>query len=155
MWQIMWAFNLIPDSAMAWIINILLIVGIAGTIAGFFLKIIPFVNQYRLPVQIVSIALLVLGVWLKGGQSERLVWQARVAEMEAKVAASEAEAKKVTVKVETKIVERVRVIQGQTQTIVKEVPTIITREVDAKCEIPAGGVELFNRAAKGIEEPKK
>ena len=151
----MWAFNLIPDSAMAWIINILLIVGIAGTIAGFFLKIIPFVNQYRLPVQIVSIALLVLGVWLKGGQSERLVWQARVAEMEAKVAASEAEAKKVTVKVETKIVERVRVIQGQTQTIVKEVPTIITREVDAKCEIPAGGVELFNRAAKGIEEPKK
>jgi len=155
MWQIMWAFNLIPDSVMAWIINILLISGVLGVVAGFFLKIIPFVNQYRLPVQIVSICVLVLGVWLKGGQSERLVWQARVAEMEAKVAAAEAKAKQVNVKVETKIVERVRVIQGQTQTIVKEVPTIITREVDAKCEIPAGGVELFNRAAKGIEEPKK
>jgi len=155
MWQIMWAFSLIPDSAMVWIINILLIVGIAGTVAGFFLKIIPFVNQYRLPVQIVSIALLVLGVWLKGGQSERLVWQARVAEMEAKVAAAEAEAKKETVRVETKIVERVRVIKGETQTIIKEVPKIITKEVDAKCEIPTQAVDLFNRAARGPEEPKK
>jgi hypothetical protein len=36
----MWAFSLIPDSVMVWIINILLIVGVAGTVAGFFLKII-------------------------------------------------------------------------------------------------------------------
>ena len=155
MWQIMWAFNLIPDAVMVWIINILLISGVVGVVAGFFLKIIPFVNQYRLPVQIVSICVLVLGVWLKGGQNERMVWQARVAEMEAKVAAAEAKAKQVNVKVETKIVERVRVVKGETEIIVKEVPKIITREVDAKCEIPSDAVNLYNRAAKGVEESKK
>jgi len=155
MWQTMWLFNLIPDSAMVWFINILLISGVLGTVAGFFIKIIPFVNRYRLPVQIISICVLVLGVWLKGGQSERLIWQARVAEMQEKIAAAEAEAKKVTVKVETKIVERIRTIKGETQTIVKEVPTIITREVDAKCEIPPGAIELFNRAARGAKEPNK
>jgi hypothetical protein len=84
-----------------------------------------------------------------------MVWQARVAEMEAKVAAAEAKAKQVNVKVETKIVERVRVVKGETEIIVKEVPKIITREVDAKCEIPSDAVNLYNRAAKGVEESKK
>lgn len=151
----MWAFSLIPDSVMIWIINLLLIGGILGIVAGFFIKFIPFVNRYRLPVQIVSICVLVLGVWLKGGQSERMVWQARVKELEEKVALAEAASKKVNTKIVTKVVEKVKIVKGETEIIIKEVPKIITQEVDAKCEIPADAVNLYNRAAKGIEEPKK
>lgn len=151
----MWAFSLIPDSAMAWIINILLISGVLGVVAGFFVKFIPFVNRYKLPVQIISICILVLGVWLKGGQSERLVWQAKVKELEEKLAQAEEASKKVNTKIVTKVVERVKVVKGQTEVIIKEVPKIVTKEVDAKCEIPVDAVNLYNRAAKGVEEPKK
>jgi hypothetical protein len=140
---------------MAWIINILLISGVLGVVAGFFVKFIPFINRYKLPVQIISICILVLGVWLKGGQSERLVWQAKVKELEEKLAQAEEASKKVNTKIVTKVVERVKVVKGQTEVIIKEVPKIVTKEVDAKCEIPVDAVNLYNRAAKGVEEPKK
>ena len=145
----MWAFSLIPDSVMTWIINILLIAGIAGVVFSFFLSIIPFVNRYRLPVQIVSVAVLVLGVWLKGGESERRVWQERVREMEVKVAAAEQQAREANAAIDTRVAERTANIQAQTEIIVREVPKYITREVDNRCEIPSPAIDLFNRAARG------
>ena len=149
MWQIMWAFSLIPDSVMTWIINILLIAGVAGIVLSFFLQIVPFVNRYRLPVQIVSVAVLVLGVWLKGGESERRVWQERVREMEVKVAAAEQQAREANTTIDTKVAERTANIRAQTEVIVREVPKYITREADNKCEIPTPAIGHFNRAARG------
>lgn len=155
MWQIMWAFSLIPDLVMTWIINIILIVGVSGIVAGFFLKIIPFVNQYRLPVQILSIALLTLGVWLKGGESERRVWQERVRQMEERVAVAEQRAREENVRIETQLAERTATIQAEAQVIIREVPRYITREVDNRCEIPSPAIDLFNRAAQGQQGQRR
>lgn len=151
----MWAFSLIPDLVMTWIINIILIVGVSGIVAGFFLKIIPFVNQYRLPVQILSIALLTLGVWLKGGESERRVWQERVRQMEERVAVAEQRAREENVRIETQLAERTATIQAEAQVIIREVPRYITREVDNRCEIPSPAIDLFNRAAQGQQGQRR
>lgn len=147
MWQIMWAFSLIPDSVMTWIINILLLAGVLGVIAGFFIRFIPFVNQYRRPVQIISILVLVLGVWLKGGESERRVWQERVKELEAKVAKADAASRAANAKMEKTVRESQKKIKENTRVIVKKVPQVITRE--ANCVVPPPAVELYNQAAKG------
>ena len=155
MWQIMWAFSLIPDSVMTWIINIILLIGAAGIVAGFFLRIIPFVNQYRLPVQILSIVLLTLGVWLKGGESERRVWQERVRQMEERIAVAEQKSREENVRIETQLAERTATIQAETQVIIREVPRYITREVDNRCEIPTPAIDLFNRAAQGQQGQRR
>lgn len=147
MWQIMWAFSLIPDSVMTWIINILLLAGVLGVIAGFFIRFIPFVNQYRRPVQIISILVLILGVWLKGGESERRVWQERVKELEAKVAKADAASRAANAKMERTVRESQKKIKENTRVIVKKVPQVITRE--ANCVVPPPAVELYNQAAKG------
>lgn len=151
----MWAFSLIPDSVMTWIINIILLIGLAGLVAGFFLKIIPFVNQYRLPVQILSIVLLTLGVWLKGGESERRVWQERVRQMEERVAVAEQRAREENVRIETQLAERTAALQAEAQVIIREVPRYITREVDNRCEIPTPAIDLFNRAAQGQQGQRR
>lgn len=151
----MWAFSLIPDSVITWIINIILLIGAAGTVAGFFLRIIPFVNQYRLPVQILSIALLTLGVWLKGGESERRVWQERVRQMEERIAVAEQKAREENVRIETQLAERTAAIQAETRVIIQEVPRYITREVDNRCEIPTPAIDLFNRAAQGQQGQRR
>jgi phosphoribosylformylglycinamidine (FGAM) synthase-like enzyme len=42
-------------------------------------------------------------------------------------------------------------IQVQTRTIVKEVPTYVTPEADARCILPVGFVRLYNAAALGSD----
>lgn len=150
MWQFMWAFSLIPDSVMTWIINILLLAGVLGLVAGFFVKFIPFVSQYRTPVKIISVIVLLLGVWLKGGESERRVWQERVKELEARVAKAEAASKAANVKMEQTVRESQRKIRDNTRVIVQKVPEVITRE--ANCTVPPPAVDLYNQAARGAEK---
>lgn len=150
MWQIMWAFSLIPDSVMTWIINILLLAGVLGVVAGFFIKFIPFVNQYRRPVQIISILVLILGVWLKGGESERRVWQERVKELEARVAKAEEASRAANAKMDKTVRESQQRIRENTRVIVQRVPEVITRE--ANCTVPEPAVDLYNQAAKGAEK---
>lgn len=146
----MWAFSLIPDSVMTWIINLLLIGGVLGTIAGFFVKFIPLVNRYRRPVQVVSILILILGVWLKGGESERRIWQERVKELEAKVAKAEEESRAASAKMDKAVRDSQQQIKNNTKIIVQKVPEVITRE--ANCTVPEPAVNLYNQAAKGAEK---
>lgn len=150
MWQIMWAFSLIPDSVMTWIINLLLLGGLLGTVAGFFVKFIPFVNQYRRPVQVISILVLILGVWLKGGESERRVWQERVKELEAKVAKAEEASRAANAKMDKAVRDSQQQIKNNTRIIVQKVPEVITRE--ANCTVPEPAVNLYNQAARGAEK---
>lgn len=145
----MWAFSLIPDAIMHWIINILIIAGVLGAIAGFFLKFIPFVTKYRLATQIVSILLLVLGVWLKGGESERLVWQKRVADLEEKVKIAEKKADDASKKIQIRVVEKVKIIRENAGQLASEAGAAITPEMNAQCVIPKESANKFNQAAKG------
>lgn len=146
----MWAFSLIPDSVMTWIINLLLLAGVLGLVAGFFVKFIPFVNQYRKPVKIVSVIILLLGVWLKGGESERRIWQERVKELEAKVAKAEEESRAANQRLDKTVKDTQQKIRDNTRVIVQKVPEVITRE--ANCTIPEPAINLYNQAAKGIEK---
>ena len=147
MWQFQWMLGLIPDSLLLWFINILLVVGLAGTIAGVFIKFIPFVNQYRLPVQIAGVLLLVAGVYFKGGYATEMAWREKVKAAEERAAIAEEKAKETNVKIQTKIVEKIKVVKQNTvvyrDRIVKEKELI-----DKDCRVPQVAVDIHNDAAK-------
>ena len=84
----MWILYVLPEIA----IHLILLVSILGVIAGFLLGFIPFVKQYKLLIQIVSILILTLGVYLEGGLADQKEWQLKVAELETKVKEAEAKA---------------------------------------------------------------
>ena len=147
MWQFQWMISLIPDSVLLWFINILLLVGLTATVAGFFIKFIPFVNQYRLPTQIVGVLLLVLGVYFKGGYSTEMAWRDKVKAAEERAALAEKQAAETNVKIQTKIIEKIK--------IVKEVEVVnrdrIVKEkeyIDKECKVPQVAVDIHNDAAK-------
>lgn len=56
---------------------------------------------------------------------------------------------KVTVKIVTKYVDRVKTIRKKGDTIIKKVTEYVTPENDAACVIPDSFVELWNHANKG------
>lgn len=147
MWQFQWVLSLIPDSILLWVINILLFVGLAGTIAGFFIKFIPFVNQYRLPVQIVSVVLLVAGVYFKGGYATEIAWREKVKAAEDRAAIAEKKAEETNVKIETKIVERVKKVK-EVQYVIQEKIVKEKELIDKDCRVPQVAVDIHNDAAK-------
>jgi hypothetical protein len=150
MFQLHWIISLIPDSVLLWFINIILLMGLAGTVAGFFIKFIPFVTQYRLPVQIVSIILLVAGVYFKGGYSTEMEWRNKVKAAEERAALAEKQAAETNVKIQTKIVEKIKVVKENTivyQDRIKEVEKLIDKE----CKVAPEAIDIHNSAAKNVK----
>ena len=152
----MWILHFLPDALILWVCNIVLLAGILLTVTAFFIKRIPVINQYRIPAQVLGIALLVIGVYWRGGYAVEQEWRERVAEVEARVAAAEAKSAEENVKIVTKVVTKTQVIRTRGETITKYIDREIVRydEKFAKggmCEIPQEFIKAHNSAA---EAPK-
>ena len=152
----MWILHFLPDALILWICNIVLLAGILLTVTAFFIKRIPVINQYRIPAQVLGIALLVTGVYWRGGYAVEQEWRERVAEVEARVAAAEEKSAEENVKIVTKVVTKTQVIRTRGETITKYIDREIVRydEKFAKggvCEIPQEFIKAHNSAA---EAPK-
>ena len=134
----------------------MLLAGILLTVAAFFIQRIPVINQYRAPAQILGIALLVIGVYWRGGYAVEQEWRERVAEVEARVAAAEAKSAEENVKIVTKVVTKTQVIRTRGETITKYIDREIVRYDEkfapgGQCEIPKEFIKAINDAA---EAPK-
>jgi uncharacterized protein YacL len=148
----MWILSFLPD----WIFHAIVIAGLVAVIVGTFLKSIPIINNYSLPIKVIGYIVLALGIFLEGGLNNEKVWQARVKEVEAKLAIAEQQSKEENVKIETKVITKTQVIRTRGKDIVKYVDREIVK-YDTKfapggvCEIPKEFIKAHNDAA---EEPK-
>jgi uncharacterized membrane protein len=148
----MWILNFLPD----WIFHAIVIAGLMAVIVGTFLNSIPLISKYTLPLKIVGYCALAIGIFLEGGLNNEKIWQARVKEVEAKLAVAEEQSKEANTKIVEKVVTKTQVIKTRGKDIVK----YIDREVvkyDTKfapggiCEIPKEFIKSHNDAA---EAPK-
>jgi DNA-binding protein YbaB len=143
----MWILHFLPDAAILWFCNILLLVGLVLTVAGFFAHRIPLVWQYQLPFKILGIALLVAGVYFRGGYAVEAEWRERVAEVEAKLAQAEQQSQQANVVIEKKGKDRIRVIKEKGEVIKQYIDREITK-YDNTCVIPDEVVRAHNAAAR-------
>jgi len=148
----MWILHLLPDAFINWIVNIILIAGAVTTVAGFFVRFIPFVNTYRTPVQIAGILLLITGVYFEGGYSTEMAWRERVREAEAKVAQAEKLSAETNTKIITKFVKKTRVIHDRGQDIVNYIDIEVVKNQEVirfveNCPIPSVIISTHNAAA--------
>ena len=147
----MWMMSFVPDDFLLYVINTILIAGAVGSFLTFFalnriLRWFPAIAPYYLILQIVSAALLVGGIYFKGGYSVEMAWREKVKEAEAKVAVAEEQSKELNIKLEEerKKKQKVKVEYYNTvKTEIKEVEKVI----NAKCEIDTQVNELLNKAA--------
>ena len=151
----MWILQWLPN----WIFYAVLLTGVFGLVASYlirFLTFLPFLYIYKTPIQLSSIAAIVIGTFMAGAIHDNEKWEARVKEMEEKVAAAEAQSKEENIKIVEKVVTKVQVVKTRGQDIVKYVDREIVK-YDTKfapggeCEIPKEFIKAHNDAA---EAPK-
>ena len=152
----MWIFTILPDAAIHTIFGL----GILGTIAGFVLGFIPFVRTYKLAIQIISLLVLVFGVYLEGGLADYKEWELKVKEMEAKVAQAEAKSANVNTEIQEKVVEKTKVIREKGRDIIKYIDKEVVKKEEVikyveNCPVPKDIVDLHNQAAELNKGAKK
>jgi hypothetical protein len=149
----MFFLHFLPDALILWFCNILLMVGLVLTVAGFFAHRIPVIWQYQLPFKFLGIALLVLGVYFRGGLAVEEQWRERVAEVEAKLKIAEEKSTATNQKIDTVAREKIKIIRGQTQIVRQYIDREVVR-YDTKflpggqCEIPKEFIEAHNKSAE-------
>jgi predicted membrane metal-binding protein len=159
----MWILQLLPSAVILWFCNILLLVGILLTVAGFFIHRIPFLYQYQLPFRVIGIALLTLGVYFRGGYAVESEWRQRVTELEAQLKVAEAESAKVNTVIQDRVVTKTRIIKEKADTLIQYVDRDvfkdreIVKEVN-NCPVPQEAIDVHNEAARMnqvIEQQRK
>lgn len=151
----MWMLAFIPDAVLAWVINTILIAGVVGFAASFFfgfvVRWLPAIAPYRMIIQIVSIVLLVAGVYFKGGYGVEMAWRARVAEMEAKVKVAEEKSKQANQEIKTVYVDKVKIVK-ETQVVIQEKIKNVEVKIDAQCKVAPEAIVILNEAAVGVKK---
>lgn len=143
----MWILHFLPDSFILWFCNCLLTAGVALTVAGFYAHRIPLVWQYQLPFKILGIALLVLGVYFRGGVAVEQEWRERVAQVEQKLAAAEKASAEATAQLDARSQRQVVKIR-QRMTYIRQYVDREVAKYDDTCVIPEPFVRAHNNAAE-------
>ena len=146
--QIIWMLSFIPD----WFWTLVLISGIAGTLATWVLKFIPFVSTYRLPIQVASIIALVAGVYFQGVIANETKWQDKIADLQKQIAEAEVKSKETNVVVQEKIVTKTKIIKEKGQDIVNYIDREVVKKEEIikyieQCPVPKEIIDLHNQAA--------
>lgn len=145
--QLPWMFSIIPDAVLNWVYWSIIAIGISGIAAGWLGRWFPFYGKYVGILKPVGVAVLVLGVWLRGGYDTEMAWRAKVAEAEAKVAKAEAASQEVNTKLAAKIKEKQKV-RVEYYNTVKERIVKETQIIDAECKVAPEAIKDLNDAAK-------
>ena len=154
MWQISWMWSLIPTSVLYWIINLIIIAGVAGLFAGWLGRYIPWFGLYARMLKPLGIFLLVLGVWMRGGYDTEMAWRAKVEDLEKKIASAEQKSKDANTKLSQVIKEKDRAVASAVQSAQGSIKKEAIK-IDQECKLDPAVVPLLNDVAKDPTKAKK
>ena len=154
MWQIQWVLALIPDSFFLWITYLLIAVGVGLYVTSKLVTWIPLISQYKLPAELVGVVLLVAGSYLFGSHGTEMAWRERVRELEAKVKVAEEKSQQVNTVIETKIVEKIKVVKENVYVNREIIKEVAGKQLDAQCTLPKSTISLHDSASRN-EVPER
>jgi len=175
MFQIVWMLSLLPD----WFWTLVLTIGVVGIIAAWILKRVPMISFYRIPILIISVACLVVGVFVEGLLYNEKIYEEEKNRLEAVIQKYKDQSSNTNLEIREKIVEKTKVIEKRGKDIIKtiEVPgpervKEITKDMSddqrkafetqieelkraSQCSLPPIIVDAHNKAASKPEGEKK
>jgi Na+-transporting methylmalonyl-CoA/oxaloacetate decarboxylase gamma subunit len=138
-----WLINFLPE----WVFHIVIFLGIGSLIASAILKRLPALYTYSFVTYFAGLVLIISGVWFEGALAEKSNWEEKVKELETKAQVAEAKSQQVNTVIETKVVERVKIVKD-TKNANKETAKLIARQLDDRCVVPESTVVLINSASQ-------
>jgi len=150
MWQLQWMLQLIPDSIFVWITYLLFASGVILYVASKLVSWIPLMGRYRLPAELAGVAALVVAAYFYGG----IGYREMIAEMKEKVRVAEEKSQQVNTVIETKIVEKIKVVKENVYINREIIKEVAGQQLDAQCSLPRSTISLHDSASRN-EVPQR
>lgn len=142
-----WLLSFLPTSFVGLIIHLITLAGLAGLLVAFFMNALPLAGLQRNILKIISLILLIVGIFYEGVLYNQKVWEEKVAVLEEKLKLAEEKAKNNNKEIKIKYVTKVKRVK-ETQYVVQEKIKEVEKVIDAKCEITPESVNILNEAAR-------
>lgn len=149
----MWFLSFIPTAALEFVINAVITLGLVGLTLSFFLSLIP-VPINKVVLQVISVAVLVTGIYWKGGIEVEKEWRTKVEAAEARAKLAEEKAASANAQVEYVFLDRVKTVK-ETQVVIQERIKDISIKMDENCKIIPEVVDIHNQAVRNKTGAKK
>jgi hypothetical protein len=147
----MWILHFLPDSFILYVVYSVMALGVAGVVTSYVIRFIPFINIYRTPIQIVSILLLVAGVYWYGGYSTEMWWRTETERLQDEIKKSEEKAPIITKEIVTKYKDKIVIVKRGVEIVKKEIE--IKREIiNEGCKLNPTAIEMYNKGVTGPAE---
>ena len=151
--------SFVPDSLLLYIVNAVLVAGAIGTFFTFFIlhrvvRWFPSIAPYHLILQIISVVLLVSGVYFKGGYGVEMEWREKVREAQEKARLAEERAAELNTKLNAEIKKKQKVIV-ENKIVYQEKIREVAKIIDKECKVAPEAVDIHNAAAKNKPLEKK
>lgn len=143
----MYILSILPN----WIIHLTLLLGILGVIFGFVLSFIPFVGQYKFPIQVISLLVLSVGVYLEGALSNNDAWKYKTSEMQEKILTLEKKIAQSDTKIIEKVITKTQIIRENSTGLKNEINQNLGKDDDrfspkGQCELPKEFFRVYNES---------
>jgi len=136
----MFLLDIVPN----FVFHLIVIIGILGVIVSEFFRFLPFINLYSIPIKIISIILLVIGVWFEGTINSNESWKQKVSELEIKIANAAVISAEANLKIQENLNEKTEVITNKKNETIKE----ITKYVHNDCNISNVAISLHDSSSQ-------
>ena len=150
MWQLQWMLQLIPDSIFIWITYLLFATGVLLYVASKLVGWLPIIGRYRLAAELSGVVALVVAAYFYGG----IGYREMIADMKERVRAAEEKSQQVNTVIETKIVEKIKVVKENVYINREIVKEVAGKQLDAQCSLPRSTVSLHDGASRN-EVPQR
>jgi len=145
----MWILNFIPD----FVFHALLILSLLALAGSFVLDSVPFISTNAKAIQLASAVVLAIALYFEGAISNESVWQARVKELELKIARAETQSAEANGQLTTKLIRKEQEI-AQVQQALKGRIQQNAVQMDAVCSVPRTAIDILNDAARKTGDVK-
>lgn len=150
MWQLQWMLQMIPDSLFVWITYLLFAAGLILYVASKLVTWIPLMGRYRLPAELAGVVALVVAAYFYGG----IGYREMIAEMKERVRIAEEKSQQVNTVIETKVVEKIKVVKENVYINREIVKEVAGKQLDAQCTLPRSTISLHDSASRN-EVPER
>lgn len=139
--------SFLPDWLVTYFVHVIFVVGLVGTFAASLVAKLPIIGNYGRLIQPIGMILLVVGIFLEGSWWNERGWQAKIAELQAKVQVAEQQSKETNEKLDTALKEKTKVIKEK-QIVIQEKIKEVQVKIDAECKVAPEAIQLLNDAAR-------
>ena len=140
--SIFWILTFVPT----FVFNLALIVGVFGLIVAAVAGRVPFIAQYKLPIQLLAFALTIVAVFFQGALAYKHSVAVEVAELKLKLKNAEVKSMQTNTEIVEKIVSDTQIIREKGQTITEYVDREVVKYNEV-CKLPTEVINAHNMAA--------